>query len=165
MTDTEHDAPSLPNFPPVRPTEDIPAWTPPYEIDSPPPRTRRAKRTRAKAPEPEPEKKAPPSPEDIGKLQVACMVGFQSGFRMIAASRGEHWNMPQDEAKALGDVWGEALAPYVGNLSGYMMLGIAALRTFDAFSSRFAIDKDKLRNAQATDAVVVRTEVPSANAD
>lgn len=172
MSDEKETPPTFGGLPPVEPTADIPAWTPPFELGGrmeivePAPKRRRRRTPPKGRPEPEPEEeKTPPAPEDIAKLSMACAAGFQVGFRMIAATRGPHWVLNEHESRDLGALWGEALAPYMGKLSGYMAFGIAALRTFDVVSGRVA--KDKVAQAETVTATVVTNngDTPSANAD
>jgi len=90
------------------------------------PRKRRRKMYEPPPPPPPPE---PISPNELQAVAKALGVGFRVIFQIVAAKRGEHWQLSEGDESMLGAAWGEALAPWLKDSAKYAPFALAALAT------------------------------------
>lgn len=94
---------------------------------------------------------APMSSQERATLSVALGTAFTIAASTVARVRGrDHWQITSEDAQRLGDVWADALAPYMSAGGKYMPFAIAALVTVDVVMPRLEADSqlDKLASAE-----------------
>jgi len=92
------------------------------------PRPRSRRRKGPPPPEPAP---APhvANAEEKQAIAKALGMGWRILFQLVASKRGEHWALSEQDEAALGNVWADALEPYLATSAKYMPIAIATLVT------------------------------------
>jgi hypothetical protein len=107
---------------------------------------------------PEPRKPEPPTPASVQAVDVATPltptevaqigkalgVGLRVIFAMIAAKRGQHWQLAETDEQMLGAVWADALAPWLVTNAKYVPLAVATLATVGVVVPRIDADAKAL---------------------
>lgn len=77
-------------------------------------------------------------------LAKALGLGFDAVGRILAASRGAHWQLREEETTQLGGAWAEALAPYMGAIGQHTPLIAAVLVTVGVAAPRVLEERRRL---------------------
>lgn len=106
---------------------------------------RRKRRARGSARATEPQAAPAPtiSPEEKALLSKALGRSFAAAARVAARRRGDHWLLSSEDESELGGAWGEALAPYLGELAKHAPIVAAIMVTYSAVEARLEVDKLK----------------------
>ena len=95
------------------------------------------------------------SPLEIAQIGKALGVGFRVTFAIVAAKRGNHWQLSEPDERMLGTTWAEALAPWLVTSAKYVPLAIATLATVGVIVPKIDTDAklhpapEPIRNADA----------------
>src|SRR6266508_1351379 len=106
-TESHEDTVPVPDLDLSPPQEQVPAADHPApETDAP----KRRRRRRKQEPEAAVAAVEPTtSPEEIARCEVALALGFKMLADAIAARRGGHWALDDEEVTTLGKVWTQVL--------------------------------------------------------
>ncbi len=133
--------PGLVMDPPTEPMPVLPGPQPEPEEAAP-----KKRRKRKQKPEPE----APPegvSERDLESCQEALSKTFLIASKVVAKKRGPHWEVSEEEAESLGQVWTAALAPYLPKIGAAVPWATALVVTGVMVMPR--IEKDRELTAGA----------------
>ena len=96
--------------------------------------------------------------QNMANLANALGVGFVMSGKVLAAMRGEHWKISDEEGNALGQAWAVALAPYMPRIAPYLPFATAAIVTVGVFAPK--VQKDRELRAKIPRALPVTESAP-----
>lgn len=159
----ETDAPpGLPNLstdgiadlpPAAEPSE--PATDGPTEPGTDAPRKRRRRRGPNKSASAPAAEAATPSADEKRHLALAIGAAFGVAGDMLAAARGEHFRISEQEKDVLGTAWAEAVAPFMGTAGKWMPFVVAGVHTVGVFIPK--VQADRIAHTPNADARQVTT--------
>lgn len=155
--DTVPGLPELDNSPPTEPVAVLPGPQPlpdPAPVDEP-----RRRRRRKKPTEPEPTPDQAAKEQEIQNCRDALTQTFKIASKVAAKKRGEHWELSDTEAASLGDVWTQALLPYLPKIGAAMPWATALVVTGVLVMPRLERDRELRAQADAAQVPVERPRV------
>lgn len=79
--------------------------------------------------------------EAIKQLGATISMAVSIGSQFVAAARGSHWEIPEKDAKPVGEAWAIVAAPYASQIEQKLPWAMAILMTWQVIAPRLAVDK------------------------